>query len=313
MLNNNQKNYLHLHLIVFIWGFTAVLGALITVDAIPLVWYRMVLATFFVGGYIWYSGFSLRVPMRTLLAFILAGVVLALHWVAFFMAVKVSNVSVTLAMISTGALFTSVLEPIWYKRRVIWYELVLGLVVILGLYLIFRVGSDYVEGIVLALIAALLSSVFSLMNGKFVKQYRPSVISFYELLSGVAFLSVCMGGEVFTDGFIMLSPKDWLYLLVLASVCTAYALISSVKVMKYISPYTVMLTINMEPVYGILLAFMILGDTEKMNPEFYLGAVVILITVLANGVLKHREESKRQKNSTAGNGIDPPGDIGICR
>ncbi|MGS2762313.1 DMT family transporter [Sinomicrobium sp. M5D2P9] len=312
MLNNSRKNYLLLHFIVFIWGFTAVLGALITIDAIPLVWYRMFMATFFVGGYMWYCGFSLRVPKKAVFAFVLAGIVLALHWVAFFKAVKVSNVSVTLAMISTGALFTSILEPIWYKRKVIWYEIVLGLVVILGLYLIFKVESSYIEGIVLALIAALLSSVFSLMNGKFVKQYRPSVISFYELLSGVGFLSLFMAGEVFTGHFFRLAAQDWLYLLVLASVCTAYALISSVKVMKYISPYTVMLTINMEPVYGILLAFMILGDSEKMSPEFYLGAIVILATVLANGVLKHRGGAKKRKPGGPGNGIGPSRDMGIC-
>ncbi|MGS2740131.1 DMT family transporter [Sinomicrobium sp. M5D2P17] len=312
MLNNNQKNYLHLHFIVFIWGFTAVLGALISIDAIPLVWHRMFMATFFVGGYITYSGFSLRVPGKTMLAFILAGIVLALHWVAFFKAVKVSNVSVTLAMISTGALFTSILEPIWYKRKVIWYEIVLGLVVILGLYLIFKVESSYMEGIILALIAALLSSVFSLLNGKFVKQYRPSVISFYELLSGVGFLSLFMAGEVFTGDFFKLASRDWLYLFVLASVCTAYALISSVKVMKYISPYTVMLTINMEPVYGILLAFMILGDSEKMSSEFYLGAIVILATVLANGVLKHREGTKKRRPGGPGNDIDSSRDVGIC-
>ncbi|RAV27667.1 DMT family transporter [Sinomicrobium soli] len=312
MLNDNQKNHLHLHFVVFIWGFTAVLGALITVDAIPLVWYRMLFAVAFVGAYIGYNRLSWRVSRKALLGFALAGVVLALHWVMFFMAIRLSNVSVTLAMLSTGALFTAVLEPLWYRRKPIWYEMALGLVVIFGLYLIFRVESSYVEGILLALLAALLSSVFSLMNGRFAKQYRPSVISFYELLAGVLFLSLVMPGDIFTDDFFALSAADWTYLLILASVCTAYAVISSVKVMKHLSPYTVMLTINMEPVYGILLAFFVLGDSEKMSSGFYVGGVVIMATVLANALLKQRDEARKRKGPGPGKGMGAPPGVGVC-
>ncbi|WP_461533002.1 DMT family transporter [Sinomicrobium sp.] len=312
MLNDNQKNHLHLHFVVFIWGFTAVLGALITVDAIPLVWYRMLLAVAFVGMYMGYNKLSWRVSRKALLGFILAGIVLALHWVLFFTAIRWSNVSVTLATISTGALFTAILEPIWYRRKPIWYEMALGLVVIFGLYLIFRVESSYVEGILLALLAALLSSIFSLLNGKFAKQYRPSVISFYELLAGVLFLSVVLPGDIFTGDFFVLSVSDWIYLLVLASVCTAYAVISSVKVMKHLSPYTVMLTINMEPVYGILLAFFVLGDSEKMSSGFYIGGIIILSTVVGNAILKQRDNVKKRKGLGGDKNMGGSPGMGVC-
>ena len=296
MPNDKIKNYLHLHFIVFIWGFTAVLGKLITVDALPLVWYRMFMASGLIFFYIAYKKFSLRVPTKTLLILIIAGVVITLHWITFFKAIKVSNVSVALATMSTGAFFTALLEPIWYGRKIVWYEILFGVIVMLGLYLIFNVESTYVEGIVLALISALLSAIFSLINGKLIQKERPSVISIYEMASGVVFLSIYLffSGS-FTTDFFQLSSDDWMYIFILASFCTAYAFIASVKVMKFITPYTVMLTINLEPVYGIFLAFIILGESEKMDPMFYIGALVILSTVIANGILKNwtRLKSKR--------------------
>ncbi|TRZ41572.1 DMT family transporter [Robertkochia solimangrovi] len=293
MLNDKLKNYLHLHLIVFIWGFTAVLGALIKIDAIPLVWYRMLIAVIFVYGYVRYRKFDLRVQRKTLLAMVFAGLVIALHWITFFKAIKVSNVSVTLATISTGAFFTALLEPLFYRRKVIWYEIMFGLIVIGGLLVIFNVEVQYKEGIIIALISALLSALFSLINGKLAQNHEAGVISFYELGSGVGFITLyLLFNGSFTAEFFRLSPTDWMYLLILASICTAYAFFASVKVMRFISPYTVMLTINLEPVYGTMLAFMILGDSEKMRPAFYFGALIILATVVANGVLKNTLKRK---------------------
>lgn len=288
MPNDKLRNYLHLHFIIFIWGFTAVLGALISIDAIPLVWYRMLLAVMFVLLYIKIKGFSIKVPRRVLLGLVITGIIIALHWITFFMAIKMSNVSVTLAIMSTGALFTAILEPFWYKRKVIWYEVLLGGIVIVGLYIIFKIETEYIFGIVLALTASFLASVFALINGKYVKQYRASIISFYELLSGVVFIScyLLFSGTIDMD-FFVLTTNDWFYLVLLASICTAYAFIAGVHVMRHISPYTVMLSVNMEPVYGIILAFLILGDKEKMSPQFYVGALIIFATVIANGIIKN--------------------------
>ncbi len=293
MADTKLKNYLHLHFIIFIWGFTAVLGKLISVGALSLVWYRMSLAVALTLIYIGFKKYSLKVPAKTLRLLLVGGLVITLHWLTFFKAIKVSNVSVALATMSTGAFFAAVLEPIWYRRKFIGYEIVFGLIVIVGLYIMLHVETIFVEGIILALISAFLSATFTLINGKLIQLERPSVISVYELGSGVLFLSVYLGitGK-FTSDFFQLSQNDWLFILILASVCTAYAFIASVKVMKYISPYTVMLSINLEPVYGILLAYFILGESEKMEPLFYLGAFVILATVLANGILKNKRKQK---------------------
>ncbi len=298
MPSDNIKSYLHLHLIVFIWGFTAILGELITLDALPLVWYRMLLAVFFIMIFILGTQKRVSLPPKTLLYFLFLGLIIALHWLTFFKAIKVSNVSVTLACLSTGAFFTSFLEPLFFKRRIIGYEVLFGLLVVCGLYIIFNFEGNYVSGIILALTSAFLSALFSVLNGKLAQKYDSTVISFYELLGGVLFFSVFLafsGG--FSSSFFTLSMSDLIYLLVLSSVCTAYAFIASVKVMKYISPYTVMLTINLEPVYGIILALIIFEEKEKMSTPFYFGALLILITVLLNGVVKFYLSKRKNKSN----------------
>jgi len=161
MPNAKLQNYLHLHFIVFIWGFTAILGELISIDALPLVWYRMLMASGFIYVYCKIRKISLKISKKLLVTLCIAGAIIAMHWITFFAAIKVSNVSITLAVLSTGAFFTSILEPIFYRRKLIWYEVVFGLMVIGGLYVIFNVEGDYFLGIVYAICSAFLSSVFS--------------------------------------------------------------------------------------------------------------------------------------------------------
>ncbi len=296
MQNDNLKSYFHLHLIVFIWGFTAVLGALITLDALPLVWWRMSIAVLLIFIYMKIKKIDFTLANSTKGLMLLAGLIIALHWLTFFKAIKVSNVSITLACLSTGAFFTSILEPIFYKRKVVWYEVLFGLIVISGLYIIFNVEGNFWLGIILALSSAFLSALFSVINGKFAKEYDAATISFYELSGGVLFLSIyLLFTSQFTFDFFQLSIEDLGWLFILASVCTAYAFIASVAVMKHLSPYTVMLTINLEPIYGILLALLVFDEKEKMNPQFYIGATIILTTVILNGIIKNVEKKKRLK------------------
>ncbi|WP_047245916.1 DMT family transporter [Maribacter thermophilus] len=293
MQKDRTLNLIHLHFIVFIWGFTAILGKLISIDSLPLVWYRMTIAALAILGYMLVSGFSFKVDKKTFLWLVLAGIVVAGHWVTFFYAIKIATVSVALAMMSTGAFFTALLEPLLFKRKVIAYEILFGLAVIMGLMLIFRVESTYKEGMVVALLSAFLAAVFSLINAKLVKNHRPSVISFYELGIGVLFLSLIMGYRTNFDlHFFEIDMADWFYLLILGLVCTSYAFIASIKVMRVLTPYTVMLTTNLEPIYGIVLAWFIFGADEKMNPLFYVGALIILITVVLNGILKYKTRIK---------------------
>ena len=298
MRNDKLLNYLHLHFIVFIWGFTAVLGALISVEAIPLVWYRMILASGFIFLFIKFRNIDLRFSFRILFSFFVGGLLIALHWMAFFGAIKVSNVSVTLAIMSTGAFFASFLEPLYFRRKIIGYEVFFGLLVVVGLYIIFKVEGEYFWGIILALTSSFLGALFSVINGGFAKRYNASAISFYELLFGMICITIyLLVSGSFDTSFFQLSVDDWMYLLILASICTAYAFIASIHVMRWISPYTVMLTINLEPVYGIILALLVLGDSENMSPQFYYGAAIILITVVANGIIKMQLERKKQSLS----------------
>jgi drug/metabolite transporter (DMT)-like permease len=295
MLSDKSKSYLNLHLIVFIWGFTAILGALISLDALPLVWYRMLFAVIFIGIYIIFKKIDFKLDKPTLFKFLVSGFIIALHWFTFFKAIKVSNVSITLACLSTGAFFASILEPIFYKKRIVPYELLLGFAVIIGLYIIFKVEIKFINGILLALFSAFLSALFAVINSQFVKKHNSTVISFYELIGGVIFFSFfLLVSNSFSWKFFQVSKNDLIYLFILSSICTAYAFIESTRVMKYLSPYTVMLTINLEPIYGIILAVIIFEDKEKMSVEFYIGALIILTTVLVNTLIKTKKKKLKE-------------------
>jgi drug/metabolite transporter (DMT)-like permease len=292
MPNAKLQNYLHLHLLVFIAGFTAVLGELISINSIPLVWFRMTIAGILMLVYIKFRKINLKVDLKSIVKFSIAGILIALHWITFFEAIKQSNISITLAMYSTGAFFASLIEPLFYKRRIIWYELFFGLIVIVGVWLITQTEFNYINGIVLGIISALLSTLFAVINGKLVKHNSATLISFYEFISGIVFISLFIiffrGG--FDLAFFSLSTQDWLYLFILASVCTTYAFIAIVHVMKHISSYTVVLTNNLEPIYGIILAIILFPQSEKMSAEFYIGALLIISTVILNGILKNSRE-----------------------
>lgn len=235
---------------------------------------------------------------KSILKFVFTGIVIALHWITFFKAIKVSNVSVALVTMSTGAFFTSFMEPFFFKRRIKPVEILLGFLVIIGLYIIFNFESQYTLGIIYALISSLLSALFSVLNGLYVKKHDANVISFYQLLFGVLFITIFLGIQgKFDVSFFQLPAMDWLWLFILSSICTAYAFIASVKIMKHLTPYTVMLTINMEPVYAIVLALIIFGEKEEMNSEFYLGALIVLGVVLLNGLIKNAERIRNKRKN----------------
>lgn len=291
MRNDKFKSYLNLHLIVFIWGFTAILGALLTITADAIVWYRMFFAAVFLSLFIVFKKKSFRIPLKFFLKLIFVGLLIALHWVFFFQAIHVSNVSITLSVFSLGAFFASLLEPVFYGRKLLWYEVFFGLIIVAGLAMIMKVEVNYISGMLYALVSIILGVLFTLMNGKLIENHDATVISFYEFLSGVFFISIYfLCQNKFSVDFFVLSFTNWVLILILASICTAYAFTASVKVMEKLSPYTVMLTTNLEPVYGIILAYFIIGGKEKMSTSFYIGAVIIIITVILNGIIKHRQE-----------------------
>ena len=300
MLDDKLKNYLHLHFLVFIAGFTAILGKLISIEAVSLVWFRMVIASFLMFIFIKIARIDIKITRNSLVKFSIAGIIIALHWITFFASIQVSNVSIALAMFSTGAFFASFIEPIIYKRKIIWYEIIFGVIVIFGVYLIMQSEIKYIEGIILGISSAFFSSLFAVLNGKFLEKHSATKISFYEFLCGVLFISlyIALFGKGFSTSFFKISISDFGYLFILASICTAYAFIAAVYVMKHLSPYTVVLTYNLEPIYGIVLALIIFPESEIMTSSFYYGAAIILSVVMFNGILKNIKKLKRKRSLT---------------
>jgi drug/metabolite transporter (DMT)-like permease len=293
MLNGKLYSYLNLHLIVFIWGFTAILGALISISADALVWYRMLFASVFLFFFILTKKQSFKIPPKEFLKLIFVGLLISVHWIFFFKAIHISNVSITLSVFSLGAFFASLLEPLFYGRKVLWYEVFFGLVIISALSLILQVEINYYEGMIYAFISVFIGVLFTLLNGKLIEKNESEVITFYEFIAGVFFISIYFLYEnKFNSDFFVLSSNDWILILILATICTAYAFTASVKIMKQLTPYTVLLTTSLEPVYGIVLAYFIIGGKEKMSLEFYIGALIIVVTVILNGMIKNYHRRK---------------------
>lgn len=294
MQNAKVKHYLHLHFLVLIAGFTAILGKEISIGAFDLVWFRMVIAGFLMFLYIKLTKKSLAINVKLAIQLSIAGAIIAAHWITFFEAINQSNVSITLAMFSSGAFFASFIEPLFFKRNVLGYEIIFGLIVIMGVFLITQGELRYLNGIILGIASALFSTLFAVINGKFIQNHKASVISFYEFVSGVICISIII--PIFYDGFnaqfFTLSSQDWMYLIILASICTAYAFIAAVEIMKYISPFTVILSYNLEPVYGILLALFFYTEDEAMSSQFYLGAIIVIIAVILDAIIKNRRKKK---------------------
>lgn len=289
------KQHLHLHFVVVLLGFTAILGALISIPAMDLVWYRMLLG--FAG--LWVYFLLRKIPYRLniyrVIPLLGIGVVVALHWVTFFHAINLSNVSVTLGVFASTTLFTSFLEPISQKRKIFWLEVLIGLVILGGIYLIFQYEFRYLSGILYALLSALLNGVFVVLNRNISLKHHPSVISFYEMIGGFLFITVFF---VLTGGFgsqlLMVQGNDVFYLLLLGLVCTAYAFTAIVNIMKVLSAFTVVLAINLEPVYGILMARFFFPEAERMSGGFYLGTMIILVSVFLYPFLKRMIRRQRQ-------------------
>ncbi|WP_179346402.1 DMT family transporter [Winogradskyella ursingii] len=301
MPNAKLRNYLHLHILVFIAGFTAILGELITIGALALVWYRMLIAGILMFIYIKFVRLNIKIKRRTFWQFSAAGIIIALHWITFFEAINQANVSIALAMFSSGAFFASFIEPIFFKRRILAYEIIFGVIVILGVFLITSSELGYINGIILGLLSALFSTLFAVINGRFIERYDATVISFYEFISGVVFLTVfiLLSGGSFDAQFFTLSNSDWLYIFILASVCTAYAFIAAVEIMRFISPFTVILSYNLEPVYGICMALILFPEKEKMSSQFYMGAIMVITIVLLDAIFKNYRLRKLKKTTNS--------------
>lgn len=280
------KDYLKLHWIVFLWGFTAILGNEMTIPATDIVMYRTGMAAVLLFLYMVIRKKVFELIFRQIGPLFFTGFIIGAHWFFFFEAARVSTVSVCLAGMATTTFWTSLVEPLFKKRRVQPLEVILGLIVIGGLYLIFRFEFNHALGLTLAIISALLAAIFSVLNSQFTLKYRPFEITLYEMIGAtvgiILFIPIYKWQLMDTESIYAIpTSRDWGLLGILSVVCTVYAFSVSVELMKRISAFVVNLTVNLEPVYGIIMALVLYGEKEQMSNGFYYGTLVILLAVLA--------------------------------
>ncbi|WP_184559788.1 DMT family transporter [Chryseobacterium sediminis] len=279
-----------LHLIVFLWGFTAILGKLIHANAQVLVFYRMLFASIFLFVFIRvFKKESIKVSKKIFFQLAAIGFAMALHWYCFFYSIKVSNVSIALSCLSLSTLFASILEPIIFKRKIDISEVVMGTVIVACILLIFKTEFHFKEGIIYGILCAVFGTIFSVFNGKMFGKTSSGNIIFYEIFCGWFILMIfyLLSGQIFQMNEI--NYRDLALICLLASVFTAFPMLESVNLMKYISPFTLILTVNLEPVYGIILAFFIFGESEHMSPIFYIASGVMILAIIVNGLIKARK------------------------
>lgn len=299
--NTKQKAYLQLHIAVFLFGFTAILGKLITLEQTALVWNRLWIA---VVGLIFIPGVlkGLRsIKKSNFFIFTGIGVLVALHWLTFYGSIKVGNsASVTLSCLATSSLFTSILEPLITKSKFKWVELLLGLLVIVGIYFLSGVGEAYYWAIVIGIISAFLASLFSTLNKKYITGQNTLSVSTIELGAGFVFISICYPilQSIFPQPQWLPTGNDWWWLIVLGLLCTSLAFALALDALKVISAFISNLSINLEPVYGILLAIWILNEDAQLNIHFYVGTSIILLAVLLHPILSRIQNRKSKAQNS---------------
>lgn len=283
-----NKAYLGLHFAIFLWGFTAILGKLISFAEIPLVWHRLwitCLSFLFIPGL--FSALK-KIPVSGRWVFGGIGILAAMHWVAFYGSIKYSNASFALSALATSSLFTSFLEPAITRSRFKFSDVLLGLLVIVGTALIFSVNKLYTKGLLWGIAAAFLAALLSTLNKKFIDDYESKAISFLELGSGFIFLTIVLAVTTPVNQLAVLIPGtgDFIMLALLGVGCTTLPYILSINALRYISAFRSNLAINMEPIYGILIAVVFLDESKELNGKFYVGTLFILLAVFAKPIIK---------------------------
>lgn len=281
------KDYINLHFLVFLWGFTAILGKLITIPAVEMVFYRTLVSAIGMGILMLIRRETFGVSQGDLGKLLLTGVVVGAHWLTFFAAVKMSNPSTALVGFATCSLWAALLEPIVKGQKVQVTEVMLGVIVVIGLYVIFSFNFEYPLGLLFGILSGVTVAIFGVINSLMVRRINSTAITFYEMIGACLSIAVFM---MFMPGDLQLNPPllDWLWIGVLALVCTVYAYAIAIELMKRLSVFFIQLSLNLEPVYGIILALLIFGESEVMATSFYIGTAMILGAVLIYPVLKSK-------------------------
>ena len=292
MAYSEQRAYLELHLAVFLWGFTAILGDLIQLSALTLVWWRVLLTSLSLIFFVRIGRMLAEIGWRRLLLLAGIGVIVGLHWVTFYGSIKLANASIALVCMATTSLFSSLFEPLIVGRRFNWYELLLGIFILPGIWLVVDgVESGMNAGILVGLLSAALVSVFTSLNKKYIQSSNPARITFIELGAATLFLTPFLyplGGDKFWP-----SAVDWTYLLILALLCTTLTFFLSLRSLSKLSAFASNLTVNLEPVYGIILAYFLLDDASELSPTFYYGAGLIVVAVFGYTAVERHYRRRR--------------------
>ena len=277
-----KKALIQLHIAVFLAGFTAILGKLILLNEGLLVWYRLLITVVTLGIILFYKKQLQCIPFKDLMKIFGVGVIVAAHWVTFYGSVKYANVSVALVCFSATGFFTAFFEPLILKRKIALIEVALGLIAITGIYIIFDFHPQYKLGVIFGIISAVGSSLFPVYNKKLLLTYSPKILTFYELGGGLLALTVLVPFYLmqFPALYYMPTTTDWLWLMILAVLCTVVSFDLQLNALKKISAFTANLTYNLEPVYGIILAFIFFRENENLKPAFYVGVLLILLAVI---------------------------------
>ena len=277
-----KKALIQIHIAVLLWGFTGVLGRAITLGAPVLVWYRMLLTAVFIAVIIFYRRQWVKIARRDVWQLALIGSLMGLHWVAFYGAIKFANTSIALVCLSTASIFTSLLDPIVNKGKYDVKELLLGLLALTGVYFIYRFQQTFGIGIAFGVTAAILSSVFTVLNKRIANKYPTRPMVFYEMAAGWIFITLLMPLQLIYEPSTVLLPQgmDWIWLVILSLCCTVWAQSLALNALKYISSFTATLSVNLEPVYGILLAFLFYNENKELQSGFFIGMGLICLSVL---------------------------------
>jgi drug/metabolite transporter (DMT)-like permease len=289
------KDYFKLHFLVFLWGFTAVLGKLVSIPAVEMVFYRTLLAAAGMAALIFMLRGKFAVDKVDLIKILLTGIIVAIHWLTFFGSGRISNPSTSLVGFATCSFWAAIFEPIAKRKKIQVMEIGLGIIVIIGLYIIFVDNFQYPLGLFLGILSGLTAALFSVINSKLVVRVNAHTITFYEMASACLFILICMPFYKNTwaeDGILHLIPtwSDWIYIAIMAWVCSVYAYSVAINLTKKLSVFFIQLALNLEPVYGITLALLIFGEQEVMGLNFYIGTIIILSAVALYPVLKRRVE-----------------------
>jgi drug/metabolite transporter (DMT)-like permease len=290
-----NKNLLILHFTVFVWGFTGILGQLISISAVNLVWYRVLIASFSLFLYFKFNKTAFKIDRNTVIKLGLTGALVGGHWILFFASIKLSTVPVTLVCLSSITLFTAIFEPIINKKRTSKMEIIAGVFIVIGIILIFKFETKYTKGIIAGLISAVLASLFSIINSRQVQRLEAPVIAFYELSGTLLWITIYLFITGGVAEFAIPKPADLGYLVLLGTVCTSLAYVAGVSVMRELSAFRVALITNLEPVYGIIMAFLFFGDMNKMSVGFWVGSVIILSTIFLFPVAQKQVTKRRNR------------------